>query len=259
MSRPFRRSLLVVATSVSLIGVSAVGTEASAQIPAPSVSRSQPSGSAICDSTAPIPLGWRAHCDIPSIAAVWFPTPGGGYVAGTAWSVATYDGGNNWVTAAHVVCPLGPGDTVRMVLESGTSVKAQIVATRPMFDVALLWAPTIVQPLPITTTNPPPGAPVVSLYDPLSTNHAGWAKYGTAGYLWGSVPVKSDQCGTQTHEYNQLALHMWTDPGSSGGPVVNQRGAVVGIVETGNGMGTTMAADGGTLRSFMPWATLRRS
>ncbi|MDQ1306523.1 MAG: serine protease Do [Actinomycetota bacterium] len=116
------------------------------------------------------------------------------------------------VTAAHVV-----GDADRVLLESGArpaeTQRASVVYTNALHDVAVIRsdAPVTWQPLELETVLPVAGAEVFAVGSPIGQliasrgNVVGVTAYG----IEATTPV---------------------DPGSSGGPLIDDQGRVIGVV-----------------------------
>ncbi|QDT52307.1 Putative serine protease HhoB precursor [Caulifigura coniformis] len=143
-----------------------------------------------------------------------------------------------FVTCAHVVESRSPGETVRLVLNSGQSNEvvgeARVVASDRESDVAILqW-------------RDPPRLTALELADPKDLKET--ARVTVFGYPFGlllaasgerypSISVTGGSISALRQQAGELAaiqIDAAVNPGNSGGPLLNAKGDVIGIVAAAN-------------------------
>jgi len=141
---------------------------------------------------------------------------------GTAWVAASGGGRSTLVTAYHVVADTWTsGGRSVQVQQQGVSLTATLVTVDTTDDLAAL---TVAEALPVlvrSTAKPAVGAPIVVIGNPLG--------------LEGTVTsgIVSALRSLDKRDYVQFSAA--SNPGSSGGPVLDQRGAVIGVDDSGYG------------------------
>ena len=139
--------------------------------------------------------------------------------AGTAF----YIGQDEWITNHHVV---GSEREVRLVRGDYT-ILAQVLGTLPNYDLALLRAPApaVTQPLTFADRKPPLGSRVSAVGFPTGVS-------GTASLTTGAVSKHApfSQFASFVGEGLMVQVDTALNPGSSGGPIVDDCGAVIGVV-----------------------------
>lgn len=131
---------------------------------------------------------------------------------GGAGFVVSADG--YMVTNAHVV---SKARQVDVKLASGDSQQATVVAVDGERDLALLKAPVRVAPVTLGASETlKPGEEVAALGAPLGLEHS---------VTKGCVSSRARRLGSREFVQIDAALN----PGNSGGPVINARGAVIGV------------------------------
>jgi S1-C subfamily serine protease len=129
------------------------------------------------------------------------------------------------LTSLHVV---SDAPSIRLTFADGTKATAQIVAQAPEHDIAVLQAEGIPAGIPPATLGNPNA---VKVGDEAFAVGSPFGLYGslTAGVISGldrafTIP------GTTTTLTGLFQIDAAVNPGSSGGPLVNRTGDVIGIV-----------------------------
>ena len=139
----------------------------------------------------------------------------------TAGSGFAYDDTGHIITNAHVV--VGQ-EKVRIVLNSGRLVDADVGGIDPRLDLAILKLPPMMgqSPLPLTFHAPKPGQRVFALGSPLGFPFSvtGGIVSGTRRAYDSAMPIDFLQ--------HDAAIN----PGSSGGPLIDEDGKVLGMNTT---------------------------
>jgi S1-C subfamily serine protease len=182
--------------------------------------------------TEPVPV-WRvAKRALRSVVRVEVP---GGWGSGFV-----VDGRGFLVTNHHVAS----GGVREVVFQDGTRLRAQVVHSDRGADLALLRVelPPGAGPLPLAAAPPEPGEDVLCLGCPLELNYSFTVGRGTVG----GIRIHLGHRGVLQHSAP-------SGPGSSGGPLLNLRGEVVGVHFAGDrrvaGLGFALSlAD---LRAFL--------
>jgi S1-C subfamily serine protease len=147
--------------------------------------------------------------------------PGGdGSALGTG-VIVNQDG--SILTANHVV---DHTTTINVVYSDGSRANAEIVASDPAHDIALLrpqTLPSVVVPAVLGSDGVGVGLPVVAVGNPLGLDDS-----TTAGVI--SALGRSIHADDGTEHGGLIQFDAAVNPGSSGGPLLNQRGEVIGIV-----------------------------
>jgi putative serine protease PepD len=158
------------------------------------------------------------------------------------------------LTAFHVVAH---ARSINVVYPDGTRTTAQIASADPQQDIALLQPatlPEVVVPAVLGSAGVGVGLPVVAVGNPLGLDDT-----TTAGVISAlDRSIRGDDGGART---GLIQFDAAVNPGSSGGPLLNQQGEVIGIVvaiadPTKDGffigigfavpIGTALAAGGGS-------------
>jgi putative serine protease PepD len=127
------------------------------------------------------------------------------------------------LTANHVV---DHATTIGIVFADGTRANAEIVAQDPANDIALLrpkTLPSVVVPAVLGSEGVGVGLPVVAVGNPLGLDDT-----TTSGVI--SALGRSIHGDDGTEHNGLIQFDAAVNPGSSGGPLLNQRGDVIGIV-----------------------------
>lgn len=148
----------------------------------------------------------------PQIAGPPEPT-----ASGTCWAV----GPNHLLSNSHVV---GHAQKVYVGLPDGLITEAQVIHNDPSGDIALLEIASTVEPLPVVTRGVGNGTEILAIGFPL-TDQLGVDHRVTRGIISAQGGFRGDV----THYQMDAAVY----GGNSGGPVLNQRGQVVGMVVSG--------------------------
>ncbi|TDW96515.1 S1C family serine protease [Dinghuibacter silviterrae] len=148
------------------------------------------------------------------------PSPAELKVSGTSFLI---DGRGYLVTSAHVVKDVS---SVFVANHKGDNFKARIIFVNPLQDLAILkiedsnWTTSGPLPYGIKRTGAELGEPIFTLGYP--RNYAEIV-YGE-GYLSAQTGYNGDSISCQ--------ITVSANPGNSGGPVLNEKGEVVGILST---------------------------
>lgn len=151
-------------------------------------------------------LSARSVCTLGAGAA------NGGVSMGTAFAVAD---GSILVTNAHV---LGDAKYALCIRDDGVQVHAFPIRVDPTADVALLVGVPSLPPLFLHLKEPEVGTPVAALGSPKAT-----------GIALSDGIVSAHRPGRSVSYVQHTAP---TSPGSSGGPLVLEDGAVVGVISS---------------------------
>lgn len=120
------------------------------------------------------------------------------------------------LTAAHVIKGV---EVAKVTFASGVEINASVVKVNDKFDVALLKVPGENYPcIPIASQKSPIGSPLYAIGAPLSEALSYTVTKG----------IVSAYRTTKTHSLIQSDTPV--NPGNSGGPLLNNKGEVVGIV-----------------------------
>jgi S1-C subfamily serine protease len=173
-----------------------------------------------------------------SVAEITANDGGGNEEIGTAFFV---NSSGLLATDDHVVT--GSQGPIQVQLSDGQTVNAQVVEQDPGNDLALLqvqgagsqqFTPvSIASPSSVSATDSAIGFPDAGPLQVDSGQYAGLATYG-------SFDVSSPVASNPNREMEQFT-NMDAQPGSSGSPIFNAQGQVVGIVDIGDGYGDTDA------------------
>jgi putative serine protease PepD len=135
--------------------------------------------------------------------------------------VVTADG--TIMTANHVIAD---GGTITVLFSDGTKSAATVANSDPTADIATLTPQTLPQVVVAATLggNAQVGADVVAIGNPL-----GLQLSTTAGVVSGLNRSEKTASGTLT---GLIQFDAAVNPGSSGGPLLDEHGAVIGVVES---------------------------
>jgi S1-C subfamily serine protease len=136
---------------------------------------------------------------------------------GTAWLVSP----QHWVTNRHVV---GDRKTVKLVGSDGTVVAARVLTSDVANDLALLVADAPLSgftPIPLAADAPKVGERVVAIGFPLAELMGSRPKFTSGDVSSLSGPADDPRV---------IQFSAPVQPGSSGGPLLNSAGQVVGVV-----------------------------
>jgi S1-C subfamily serine protease len=126
------------------------------------------------------------------------------------------------LTALHVV---DGAEQIQLQLADGTMTTAQLIASQPEIDIAVLAAarpPEVI--VPAVLAGPPPiGDPVFAVGNPLGLQYS--LSAGVVSATDRAVPTAQGATLTELIQFDAAV-----NPGNSGGPLLNRAGQVVGIV-----------------------------
>ncbi len=145
-------------------------------------------------------------------------------VTGAAWcSAVVVDDEGTVATAYHCVAN---GRRPQVRTRDGARFLARVVATAPRDDLALLEVPDLagkVSPLTIRAEAPPRGTPVWGLGHPYAPQAE------TSPLIEGTLQWSVSRGVVSALGERMIQVDAALNPGNSGGPVVDDQGAVVGI------------------------------
>jgi S1-C subfamily serine protease len=226
---------LVVAGGASLAGCSApsrttdTNTPDASETEAPSGSGASGGPDATAAATQRAPAADDTYAavyeeSIPSVVLVRVYGPGGPLGQGSGF---VFPDGSHVVTNQHVV---DGARTVRVRFHDGTWTEAELLGTDVYSDLAVLSvdAPATAPPLSLVEREPPVGTQVVALGAPFS--FGGSVSAGIVSGVDRSLP---SQTGFSIPDAVQTDAAV--NPGNSGGPLVSLDGAVVAVINSGQG------------------------
>jgi S1-C subfamily serine protease len=127
------------------------------------------------------------------------------------------------LTALHVVAN---ATSINVVYPDGTRSTAEVISSDAEHDIALLQPatlPQLVVPAVLGSSGVGVGLPVVAVGNPLGLDDT-----TTAGVI--SALDRSIRADDGTERQGLIQFDAAVNPGSSGGPLLNQQGEVIGIV-----------------------------
>jgi S1-C subfamily serine protease len=170
------------------------------------------------------------------------PTEDDGVATGSGFAI----GGGRVVTNHHVVA----GADEVAVRGSGRRVPARVVGSDPSTDLALLRVRRDRGPQPATlplgdSESVRPGDPVVVIGNPL-----GLARTLTAGVV--SAVHRRIDAPDGFPIRGAIQTDAAVNPGNSGGPLLDERGRVIGVIAQGRGDGIAFAVPADVLKQVAP-------
>ncbi|HVA20856.1 MAG TPA: serine protease [Candidatus Micrarchaeia archaeon] len=163
---------------------------------------------------------------------------------GTAWPI---DGRGDFITNDHVV---RSGVTIHVLAADQREYTAVVARADPRRDLALLHVFGLDEPaFPLAPSAAPLGEPVVVLAAEGATGRRPVTESRIVGLDEAATVVGGDRGGNRDYR-GLLRMPSRIFPGNSGGPVLTERGQVVGVL--------TLAARSGTGAFAIPVAILRR-
>ncbi|HXZ66069.1 MAG TPA: trypsin-like peptidase domain-containing protein [Streptosporangiaceae bacterium] len=186
-------------------------------------------------SLGPLPPAPASAGDNSVAAVAARDTPGvvmikvdGGAGTGSGFVIS----GGYIVTNNHVVTLDGEDQqaSLQIVLSNGDSVPAQVVGRDPFSDLAVLRAPGLsgLPALPLgNSASVAVGDPVLAIGSPLGL--AGTVTSGIVSAVDRPVEPGSLGGGPPAAYFDAIQTDASINPGSSGGPLVNTRGQVIGV------------------------------
>lgn len=141
---------------------------------------------------------------------------------GSGFVVHSWNGRSSVVTNAHVLEGM---DEVEILLADGSVYAVDKWLTWEEYDLAILNVPeTLSNVVVLFYDHVEIGEPVYSISSPLNEKR----------YAWGGVTGKGVEDCPRWRDVDFMIRHnMGVDCGSSGGPVFNENGAVVGVITCG--------------------------
>jgi S1-C subfamily serine protease len=172
----------------------------------------------------------------PAIVRVFASEPGG-LAQGSGTLVRVYDQYAVVVTNWHVVRDAkGP---ITVVFPNGFQSAVRVLKVDPDWDLAALWIwRPGVDPIPISSTAPRPGE-VLTI-----------AGYGAGSYRTATGRCTQYVAPAVNLPYEMVEVSVQARQGDSGGPILNQRGELAGVL-FGSNSGTTTGSYCGRVRSFL--------
>jgi len=214
--------------------VRAWGDGSYTRVQAPAVAAAQPRPAEAPPRTAPPapPPPLKAAALDPAVRqATWWSTvslvsetPDGGYSQGTGIVVRTSAEGFDLLTAHHVVASRRPRQPILVGPFGGWTETAEVLATAPRADLALLRVPSQVRiygAVPLGDSDAVAVGESVYLFSYPGSGQGGLIM--SDGVILARVPMRG---GRGVY----LATNAVASPGSSGGVAVNARGELIGIV-----------------------------
>jgi len=151
------------------------------------------------------------------------------------------------ITNHHVVGGVGDDTVIEVTFMDGTAVRGEIVAADPYVDLAVLKVnlPKGVKPLTLgDSSKVKVGEPVLVLGNPL-----GYPSSLTAGIV--SQTHRSMEAEGNYVVPAVIQFDAAVNPGSSGGPVLNYEGEVIGVVTQALGEGMGFAIPSNTVKKVV--------
>ncbi len=190
-----------------------------------------------------------ANKALPSVVTIEAKSGGDGFTGQGEGGTGTgfvYDKQGHILTNNHVVASAADGGTLSATFSDGKSYDAEVVGRAQGYDVAVLKlknAPAGLKPLPLgDSDNVAVGDSTIAIGAPF-----GLSNTVTTGIISAkNRPVASgDGTGGRNSYMSALQTDASINPGNSGGPLLDARGAVIGInsaiQSSGNGFGQSQA------------------
>ena len=167
----------------------------------------------------------------PAVGMVIIPS-GHGTTTGSGFVIASQGGTSYMVTNNHVV--EGAGQQVQVLMPDGRHFSAQVHGADPLDDVAVLKVGSTLPVAQLADSNRARvGEPAMAIGSPLG--NAGTVTVGVISALHRSVQGVSGGPGTSPEDLSDvLQTDAPINPGSSGGPLADGNGRVVGMTTAGN-------------------------
>jgi S1-C subfamily serine protease len=184
-------------------------------------------GSALASMTPGPALSVQAYQAVQAsvvLVRAPLPTGGGSQDDRTGTGVVVTQQGHI-LTSLHVV---DGAPTVQLTFADGSRADAAVIAARPEDDIAVLQAMSVPAGIPPATLGNP-GAVRVGDEAFVVGSPFGLYRSLSAGVISG-LNREFTMPGTQVKLTGLIQIDAAVNPGSSGGPLVNRRGDVIGIV-----------------------------
>ena len=230
---PRRRSWLIVPIALAVvlagIGGGLIGVSTHQDVPPVLVEqarapRTMPAVPAVAELTSPTDATVVGAAVIPSIVTVEVGSSSGTTFtqAGSGSGVVLDDSGHI-ITNHHVV---EVGDAARVVLSDGRVYDAELVGSDPLTDLAVLRISTTdLVPIALGSTDDlVVGSPAIAIGSPLGLEGGPSLSVGVVSALGREV-----QTGPDTILYGMIQTDAPITSGSSGGSLVDETGALIGI------------------------------
>jgi S1-C subfamily serine protease len=218
-----RRKVLIGAVAIWAVAITAVVIfRDGGQTPSPSVTAAKPSPS---PSDTPLTVAEVYQTLLPSVVLI--QTTGGGSSSRSMTESATGTGvianaDGTILTAAHVI---DGAQTIKVTYTDGTSTAAKVASADPKKDIATITPAKLPETLVPATLG---GGAAVGDDVVAIGNQLGLTFSTTSGVVSGLNRVMARETGDDVPGLIQFDAAV--NPGSSGGPLLNNRGAVIGIV-----------------------------
>ncbi|MCF3965001.1 S1C family serine protease, partial [Streptomyces fuscigenes] len=197
-------------------------------------------------SAADLPKGKAAAGSVAAVAANSLPsvvtidaTSGNG--SGDTGTGFVFDKQGHILTNNHVVADAASGGKLSATFSNGKKYKAEVVGRAEGYDVAVIKltnAPSGLKPLPLGNSDKAQvGDSTIAIGAPF-----GLSNTVTTGIISAEhrPVVSGDESGNSTSYMSALQTDASINPGNSGGPLLDARGAVIGInsaIQPGGGGG----------------------
>lgn len=147
----------------------------------------------------------------------------------TGFSIATKDAVSLVLTNRHV-CEMGANANYILTLQSGNKIQAMFIKSDPFADICILKVKTVIPPLSLAKENSSRGDRVITIGGP-----DGVFPLMVDGLVSGyyNIQMKNnpdDDDGDFEIHFRSQVMSAPIYPGSSGSPVLNTNGDVIGIV-----------------------------
>lgn len=149
------------------------------------------------------------------------------------------------LTNAHVV---DGSNSFRVELFDNSMYDARLVGADKLTDIAVLKieGPTAFPALPIADAKDVRvGQFAIAIGHPI-----GYRYTVTAGIVGGKDRCFHENNNLFQYHHNYIQTDAWINPGSSGGPLLNIKGEVIGVTALNPGEGSTLAVDGGLAKKI---------
>ncbi len=153
------------------------------------------------------------------------------YVA-TGFSVKNIEGNKSFIITNQHVCSMKQNSAYLLTLQTGERVTAKYIRVDAFADICLLEADAVIPPLKISEENASYGDRVITIGGPEGVYPVIVDGF-VSGYYDIEMKNEPDEEGQFEIHFRAQVISAPTYPGSSGSPVFDTNGIVVGIVFAG--------------------------